>query len=147
MKRLLLLFPLLLCGCINTMPKYTESEISSGELASVSGKHPGLFRDGFAAWINTVYNSNGEKVIDHAMLGNRMSKVHLPAGRYVFIMDCDGGYATAFPRLLAELERGKSYEIECHVAEREKDFLGINMIKSIAVDIKEIQTDREKPSP
>lgn len=140
MKILSLAVVIFLSSCSTTIPKYTEEQIQNEELAFIKVEKIGFLKLGYRPWIDTIYNSNGDIVASRQVFGNRISKLHLPEGNYLIIVECRDDSIYAFPKLAAQLEKNKSYEISCSIANTKKGLLGLDRITALKAEIKEINT-------
>jgi len=73
------------------------------------------------------------------MVGDYISKLHLPAGRYRVELECSDGGGAAFPAIVVSLEKSKSYRLMCEVSGTKKAWLtGAELVASLKATIAEI---------
>ncbi len=144
MKNSLILFLLLATGCANIIPQYTAEELSSGDLARLDSKKLKFLSPDFKAWIDAVYDENGNQIVKRVAYGDYIDELYLKEGKYILVFCCDNGYVYAFPRLAVEVQASSEYIYRCEIAETSKNFLGMKNIDSVSAHIEKqesVETD------
>ena len=142
LKHLLLIVSfLLLAGCKSTPGIYNTKNVNTNQLAHLSSGETSMLHAGLRAFIFSVYNDSGKKIIGSSsalsMDQDRWDDVHLEAGTYKIVAICTSGNSFAYPTTKITVESMTKYHFEC-IPEFEKNFLGLKEIKSMKLDIKKV---------
>ena len=139
MKKFLIIVSIFLTACTNLKPHFEQSDIDSGELSFIKTKKVGVFSGEYYPWIHSVYDADGNKIVQKAAYSNRINKLYLRPGQYLLVLLCDGGNSFAHPAISISLEPGKTYEASCEIGEVGKSIFGFDKPKSLEAKLIEVQ--------
>ncbi|MDN3637657.1 hypothetical protein QWY82_02440 [Simiduia curdlanivorans] len=138
MNKILIMLSICLTACTNLQPKFEQSEIDSGELSFIKTKKIGFFSGKFFPWIHSVYDIDGNKIVQMAAYADRMNKLYLRPGEYLLVLLCDSGNAYGHPSIAVNLEPGKTYETSCEIVKPGADDTDAEQAASLVAKFEQI---------
>lgn len=141
MKHFILLLVVFLSACTNLQPKFEQAEINSGNLSLIKSKKVSFWGSEYFPWVHSVYDADGNKIVQMAAYADRINELYLRPGQYLVVLLCDRGNSYAHPSTAATLEAGKTYEASCEIGEVGKSILGFDTTKSLVAKVQEFQVD------
>lgn len=145
MRLVIAILFVLLAGCANTVPKFTEADEVSGNLARIKSGEAKVSASGFYPSVHSVYDKEGNEIARMGYM-NKINDIYLEPGMYMVVLLCNKGNTFAHPSIAVNLDANKEYEIFCEIAEMRKSIFGFDLVDSLKAKIIEIFPNENQQS-